>query len=113
WASLDIIQQAGISNMRAKSKKLTAYLEFLLNDLIISKENPYQISIITPTNPEERGCQLSLKIPSRGKELYEKLKASNYIVDFRNPDIIRVSPVPLYNTFEDVFSLVNFLQKQF
>jgi kynureninase len=113
WASLDIIQQAGISNMRAKSKKLTAYLEFLLNDIIISKENPYQISIITPTNPEERGCQLSLKITSRGKELYEKLKDSNFIVDFRNPDIIRVSPAPLYNTFEDVFSLVNFLQKQY
>lgn len=113
WASLDIIQQAGISNMRAKSRKLTAYLEFLLNDRIVSKENLYQISIITPTNPEERGCQLSLKIPSRGKELYEKLKAANFIVDFRNPDIIRVSPTPLYNTFEEVFSFIGFLQKQY
>lgn len=112
WASLEIIRKAGISNMRGKSKKLTNYLEFLLNELVLTKENPYQISIITPANTDERGCQLSLKVANKGKELYEKLKAANYIVDFRNPDIIRVSPVPLYNTFEEVFKLVDFLKDQ-
>jgi len=111
WASLDIFQKAGISKIRAKSKKLTAYLEYLLHELILSKENTYNITIITPANPEERGCQLSLKIGRKGNELYEKLKKANYIVDFRNPDIIRVSPVPLYNSFEEVYKFVDFLKQ--
>lgn len=109
WASLEIFHHAGIDNLRKKSIKLTGYLEFLLNEKVISGQNPCGISIITPSNPEERGCQLSLKIARGGPELFERISNAGFVVDFRNPDVIRVSPVPLYNKFEDVYEFVEFL----
>lgn len=109
WASLEIFHQAGINTLRKKSIALTGYLEFLLNQKVISTHNPYGISIITPSNPEERGCQLSLKVIHNGPQLFEKLKQAGFVVDFRNPDVIRVSPAPLYNKFEEVFDFVEVL----
>jgi kynureninase len=101
-ASLDIFEEAGIENLREKSIALTGYLEFLL------KGNK-NLTIITPANPNERGCQLSLLAKKNGKELYQKLKQNGIIADWREPEVIRVAPVPLYNTFTDVFRLAEVL----
>ncbi len=96
-ASLDIFEEAGIENLRIKSEKLTAYLEFLLKE-----NNDANIEIITPSEINERGCQLSLRVKAGGKDLYNRLIKEGVICDWREPDVIRVAPVPLYNTFEDV-----------
>jgi kynureninase len=90
----------------AKSKKLTGYLEFLLNG--IDSEN---IQIITPKNSKERGCQLSIQVKNANKALHTKLTESGVISDWREPDVIRVAPIPLYNSFEDIYLMVEKLEK--
>lgn len=97
-ASLDIFAQAGFENIRKKSVRLTGYLEFLLDEMNLS-----QINVITPRNPEERGCQLSIQVKNSDRELHKKLTQTGVISDWREPDVIRVAPAPLYNSFEDVF----------
>lgn len=109
-ASLEIFSRAGMRRLREKSRKLTGYLSYLLYEKIISASNPYHISILTPDNPEERGCQLSLKVGKHARELLNKLADNGIIIDFRQPDIIRVSPVPLYNTFREVYQFVSILE---
>lgn len=99
-ASLEIFQQAGMNRLRKKSLLLTGYLEFLLKQL---DSNQQYYTIITPSNPEERGCQLSILMKKNGKKVFDKLVASGITADWREPDVIRVAPVPLYNTFEEVF----------
>ncbi len=103
-ASLDIFDEAGIKSLRKKSENLTGYAEFLIN-----KKNNGSINIITPKNPEERGCQLSLQALNNGKELHKKLFEKGVICDWREPDVIRIAPVPLYNTFEDISKFVEIL----
>lgn len=103
-ASLDIFKEAGMKVLREKSKSLTAYLEFL-----IKSNNFGNIEIITPSELNERGCQLSLRIKSNGKELYNRLIKEGVICDWREPDVIRVAPVPLYNTYSDVYDFMKFL----
>ncbi|QIE60475.1 kynureninase [Rasiella rasia] len=105
-ASLAVFADAGFNKLRKKSIKLTGYLEFLLHDL----END-AINIITPSNPEERGCQLSIQLKSANKETHTKLTKTGVISDWREPDVIRVAPAPLYNSFEDVFEFVQRLKK--
>ena len=102
-ASLEIFHDAGISNLRDKSIKQIKYLEFLLNKLLEGK-----IRIITPTKSDARGCQLSIQILEPVEDIIDKLYKLGVIVDWREPDIIRIAPVPLYNTYEDCF---NFVQK--
>jgi kynureninase len=68
------------------------------------------IKIITPSNPDERGCQLSIQVKNADKNLHKKLTASGVISDWREPDVIRCAPVPLYNSFEDVYRLVENLK---
>ncbi len=104
-ASLDIFEEAGFENIRAKSKKLTGYLEYLINEL-----NDNRISIITPSNPDERGCQLSIQVKNADKKLHTQLSEAGVISDWREPDVIRVAPAPLYNSFEDVFEFVQRLK---
>jgi kynureninase len=101
-ASLEVFSAARIDRLREKSLALTGYLEFLLEPL-----SP-QVRIITPRNPEARGCQLSLRIAgtTRGRKVFDWLDQHGVICDWREPDVIRVAPVPLYNTFEDVFRFV-------
>ncbi|HEY3250214.1 MAG TPA: kynureninase [Ignavibacteria bacterium] len=103
-ASLDIFDEAGIKNLREKSETLTGYLEYLLNE-----KNNGQIEIITPSNPGERGCQLSLKTNINGRELHNKLLKNGVICDWREPNVIRAAPVPLYNRFEDVWRFTEVL----
>lgn len=105
-ASLDIFEEAGFENILAKQKKLTGYLEFLLQNLKNDR-----ISIITPSNPEERGCQLSLAVKNADRSLHDKLSKAGVISDWREPDVIRVAPTPLYNSFEDVYLMVERLKQ--
>ena len=104
WASLEIFMEAGMENLRVKSIELTNYLEFLIND-----SNELGLEIITPSNVGERGCQLSLLTKENGKELFKKLQAAGVIADWREPNVIRIAPVPMYNTFEDCFRFVEIL----
>ncbi|MCF6349028.1 MAG: kynureninase [Flavobacteriaceae bacterium] len=103
-ASLDMFNEVGMDALRKKSKKLTGYFEFLINAL----END-SIKIITPENPEERGCQLSIQVANADKSLHKKLTEAHIITDWREPDVIRCAPVPLYNTFQDVYYMVETL----
>lgn len=98
-ASLELFEEAGIENLRKKSEKLTGYLEFIL------KEFSSHLTIITPSDPKQRGCQLSIIVKEDGKKLFEYLESLNIIPDWREPDVIRMSAVPMYNSFEDVFRI--------
>lgn len=104
-ASLDMFNQVGMDALRRKSEKLTGYFEFLLNQLHNDK-----IKIITPSNPKERGCQLSIQVKDADKSLHKKLTEAHIITDWREPDVIRCAPVPLYNSFEDVYKMVEKLK---
>ncbi|QNJ96858.1 kynureninase [Constantimarinum furrinae] len=105
-ASLDVFEEAGFDNLREKAVKLTGFLEFLIKEL-----NDNRIHIITPSNPEERGCQLSIQVNSANKALHTDLTKAGVISDWREPDVIRVAPAPLYNSFVDVFKFVEQLKK--
>lgn len=107
-ASLDIFAEAGMDKLRSKSILLTGFMEFLLNELNSKEE---KIKIITPTDPEQRGAQLSLTLKSGGKQLFDELAAKGVIADWREPNVIRVAAVPLYNTFEEVWVFVNLLKR--
>ena len=104
-ASLELFDQAGISNLREKSETLTAYLSFLLGAVV-----PDSVHIITPETPEARGCQLSLRLVHGARDLESRLSKHGFVCDFREPDILRAAPTPLYNRFEDVWDLVEFLR---
>ena len=109
-ASLDIFMEAGIENLREKSKKLTAYLEFVVNKISDESVNA-SFEIITPSNPEERGAQLSILSHGSGKELFDFLTQEGVIADWREPNVIRIAPVPMYNNFEDVYRFGEILKK--
>ena len=104
-ASLEIFEEAGMHNLHAKSEKLTGYLETLINEI-----DDKRISIITPRNPDERGCQLSIRVEDADKSLYEAISKEGVIADWREPDVIRVAPVPLYNSFADVARFAEILK---
>jgi kynureninase len=106
-ASLEIFEEAGLNNLRQKSVLLTGFLEFLID--AANKEKELGFEIITPRNPNERGCQISLLTKANGKELFNQLTEKGVIADWREPNVIRVAPVPLYNSFEDVFTFVSLL----
>jgi kynureninase len=107
-ASLEIFQKAGIKNLRKKSIELTNYLDFLLSQL--DPEEKY-FTILTPRSSKERGCQLSIFMKKEGKKVFDKLTKAGIIADWREPGVIRVAPVPLYNTFEDVFTFSEIFRK--
>jgi kynureninase len=103
-ASLDIFDEIGIERLREKSIRLTGYME----QLLIAARIP-GLKIITQSVPEARGAQLSLLVPG-GRSVYERLTSLGVISDWREPSVIRVAPVPLYNSFTDVFHFVNALK---
>jgi kynureninase len=104
-ASLDMFTNVGMGALREKSEQLTGYFEFLINQIDTDR-----IRIITPTNPKERGCQLSIQVKNADKNLHKQLTENNIITDWREPDVIRCAPVPMYNSFEDVFRMVEKLK---
>jgi len=99
-AALEMFSQAGMKRLRKKSMMLTGYLEYLLKEVDASER---YYTIITPADPASRGCQLSVLMKRNGKSVYRKLLAAGVMADWREPDVIRLAPVPLYNSFEDVF----------
>lgn len=106
-ASMELFQKAGMAQLRQKSLELTAYLEFIIRT--IDKQN--NITIITPDNPQERGAQLSLLIKENGRALFDNLMAAGVIGDWREPDVIRLAPTPMYNSFMDVYTFGQILEK--
>ncbi len=101
-ASLEIFQRAGMDALRTKSIALTGFLQQLLEELA-----PRMVEIVTPREPQQRGCQLSLRIaasPEAAKRCQEQLIAAGVIGDWREPDILRLAPTPLYNSFSDVLA---------
>lgn len=102
-ASLQIFENAGfIEPLRNKSISLTSYLQFIINEINKGLEFE-QYKIITPKDPKERGAQLSIIAKDKGKEIFDALVAHHILGDWREPDVIRLSPVPLYNSFEDIY----------
>lgn len=107
-ASLEIFQKAGIKNLRNKSIELTNYLDFLLTQLDPTEKH---FTILTPRKSKDRGCQLSIFMKKDGKKIFDKLTKAGVIADWREPGVIRAAPVPLYNTFEDVFIFSELFKK--
>jgi kynureninase len=105
-AALEIFAEAGMPALLQKSRQLTAWFEYLLRENCADT-----ITIITPTAPEQRGCQLSLLAKEQGKELFNNLVKHRIIGDWREPNVIRLAPTPLYNTFEEVYEVVARLQE--
>jgi len=105
-ASLEIFEEVGMETLRKKSEKLTGYLEFLLDDI----QDEVPLEVITPRDPKQRGCQLSFLTQSNGKKLFNYISERGVITDWREPNVIRMSPVPLYNRFEDVWRFVQILR---
>jgi kynureninase len=101
-ASLDIFEEAGIDKLHKKGKNLSGYLHYILND-INSRQKEKVIEIITPYDEKERGCQVSMLMLKKGEEIFNELSKQGVIADWREPNVIRAAPVPLYNTFEDVW----------
>ncbi|WP_026955963.1 kynureninase [Algoriphagus vanfongensis] len=107
-ASLDIFVDAGMQNLREKSIKLTGYLEYLIRE--ISGESGI-LEIITPEKPSDRGCQLSLLIHRGGKAVFDEWYSRGVVGDWRNPNVIRLAPTPLYNSYMDVFRFAKILEQ--
>ena len=102
-ASLQIFEKAGfISPLRNKSIALTGYLYFIINE--VNKElDINQFKVITPESESARGAQLSIIAAEKGKEIFDGLVANHVLGDWREPNVIRLSPIPLYNSFEDIY----------
>ncbi len=106
-ASLEVFMDAGMDRLFEKSKKMTGYLEFLIDDI-----KDERIGIITPRDPKQRGCQLSVQVKSANKALFDKITAAGVIADWREPDVIRIAPIPLYNSFEDCYRFASLLKQE-
>jgi kynureninase len=102
-AALDIIEEAGMERLLAKGKMLSNYLLFVID----SVNNNQNIEIITPKNETEKGCQVSMLMKQNGKQIFDELTKQGVIADWREPNVIRIAPVPLYNRFEDVWKFGN------
>jgi kynureninase len=107
-ASLKIFDAAGMDALRAKSLQLTAYLEFILET---ANTNGTLFQIITPKNSAARGCQLSMLTDDSGKKLFDFLAQKGVIADWREPNVIRFAPVPLYNSYDDVWQLGDLIRQ--
>lgn len=100
--ALEIFAEAGFENCCAKRDVLTGYMEYILDE-ISAQSNNVRFEIITPRDKSQRGCQLSVLVHGKGRELFEHLMKNGVVVDWREPGVIRFAPVPLYNSFEDVY----------
>lgn len=105
-ASLELFRKVGMNKLRMKSINLTGYLEYLILQM-----NNKNIDIITPKDPNQRGCQLSIKLNNSNKILHENLRLNNVITDWRDPNVMRCAPVPFYNSYQDVYNFVKILRK--
>ncbi len=106
-ASLDIFMAAGMDRLIAKSKQLTAYLEYVIAQVSSNSEGT-SFEVITPEN---RGCQLSILCHGAGKSLFDQITQNGVIADWREPNVIRIAPVPLYNSFTDCYNFARILEE--
>jgi kynureninase len=106
-ASLALFDEVGMPALRSKSECLTGYLQFLIDQIPGNR-----FEVITPRQPERRGCQLSILARDRGRELLQALEAAGVVCDFREPNVIRVAPVPLYNSFHEIWAFARVLARQ-
>jgi kynureninase len=106
-ASLDMFDEVGMDKLNEKSKVLTEYLEFVVGE--INKQKNNCLEIITPK--ANRGCQISIVAHGQGKALYNKLIENGVIPDWREPNVIRCAPVPMYNSFEDIYRFGEILNR--
>jgi kynureninase len=106
-ASLALFDHAGMPALRQKSVKLTGYLERLIAEFA-----PGRVEMISPRDPVARGCQLSLRVTGGGRTLFERIQGAGILCDYRHPDVIRVAPVPLYNTFHEVWRFAQVLKQE-
>lgn len=109
-AALDIFEKAGFEKIIEKGKKLSAYLLFILNEINANSAKKI-LEIITPQKEDEHGCQVSMLMLKNGKEIFEFLSKNGAIADWREPNVIRIAPVPLYNTFEEVYQFGEIIKK--
>lgn len=109
-ASLEMFEEAGMDALIAKRDQITAYLEFVLKTIDAEVETS-SFEIITPSNPSERACQLSVFVHGKGRELFDYLMKEGVIVDWREPNVIRLAPVPLYSSYEDMYHFGQILKK--
>jgi kynureninase len=106
-ASLEIFEEVGMKALVNKSRLLTGYLEYLINSL-----QSKRIQIITPKEPDARGAQLSIRVLNSDRSLFKAISDRGVIADWREPDVIRIAPTPLYNSFKDVFTFVQILKEE-
>jgi kynureninase len=111
WASLEIFDEVGMERLNEKTVLLTGYLEFILDELTAKYQDQCRFEIITPREKTRRGAQLSILVHGKGKALFDALSANGVVADWREPNVIRVAPVPLYNSFEDVYYLGKLLEE--
>jgi len=108
-ASLEIFKEVGIEKLRTKSKLLTQYMQYLVETELESQNN-FQVQILTPTDPEQRGAQLSFRIIGiDARQLFNELEQLGVCLDIRG-DVIRIAPIPLYNSFMDVYRFISLLK---
>lgn len=108
-ASVDMFAEIGMDALIEKRNKITSYLEFILQE--IDKEADSSFEIITPSNPSERASQLSVLLHGEGRSLFDYLMENGVIVDWREPNVIRLAPVPLYCSFEDMYNFGQILKQ--
>jgi len=102
-ASLALYDEAGMDRLTAKSRRLTAYMQYVIEEALLENGWKNEGVIITPSDEKQRGCQLSVQFRKNGRKVYDHLNSNRVIGDWRSPDVIRFAPVPLYNSFEDVY----------
>lgn len=110
-ASLEIFEEAGMERIAQKRNQLTAFLAFLIEDVSERNQEKCSFEIITPKNPSERGAQLSILAKGQGKQLFDRLTDLGVIADWREPNVIRIAPAPLYNSYEDCFRFAQYLER--
>ena len=110
-ASLDIFEEAGMDRIGAKRDLMTAFLEFVIDDISEKNKDRVSFELITPRDQTKRGAQLSIMAKGQGKALFDALANEGVVADWREPNVIRVAPAPLYNSFEDCFWFGQLLQK--
>jgi kynureninase len=108
-ASVEMFAEIGMEALIEKRDQITAYLEFILRE--IDKEVKGSFEIITPSNPSERACQLSVFLHGEGRSLFDYLMKNGVVVDWREPNVIRLAPVPLYCSFEDMYNFGQILKR--
>lgn len=110
-AALDMVESAGWENILSKGRKLNDYLWFLLDEIQYSSSHSKKIELITPRGAGEKGCQVSMLMPEKGREVFDQLAKAGIFTDWREPQLIRLAPVPLYNSFEEVWFFANTLRQ--